>query len=275
MTTTPHDGGATKVPNPVDKLARLKTIVEHLGNQWTAVIYRQTYFHTMTRSSELGSALNSTYAAHVHNAIVDTFVIDLIREIGALVLDNDSRSASVSAAMQILRDSLVLDELRKDYRVVLPSRWLRQDVPADVRHAIDEELKAKQVLENLSVFEAHLAELPEIQRSVIESDVGSALRVARNKSVAHYDVVREGEDWKLWRVEGTGLTYGKLDEYVDACTLAVDRLMRLVKREAPDFESTRNVARDYADDYIEALVIGLGRKKEILQARLAKLRSGA
>ncbi len=73
---------------------------------------------------------------------------------------------------------------------------------------------------------------------------------------------------------GTGLTYGKLDEYVDACTSAVDHLLHLVKRTAHDFEGTRQVARDYANDYVGALVIGLQRKKEFRDSRLARADRG-
>ncbi len=109
-------------PSAAEKLARLKAIVTHVGDQWGTVLHRQAYFHAMTRSTELADGLQGTYAAHVHNTVTDTFVIDLLREIGALVLDRDSNSASVAVAVRVLRDPLVLDELRKDYRIVLPSR---------------------------------------------------------------------------------------------------------------------------------------------------------
>ena len=254
------------------KLKRLKAIVEHIGDQWAAVLHRQTYFHAMTRNAELAEALSSTYAAHVHNTITDTFVIDLIREIGALVLDRDSNSASVAVAVQLLRDPLVLEELRKEYRIVLPSKWLSgQDVPEDVRRGIDQESQENQVVENLEAFNLRVAKLPEVD-SLLNAKISELLRTARNKSIAHYDVVRSGTDWKLWRIDEAGeLTYGKLDEYVDACTAAVDGLLHLVRRVAHDFDGTRHVAQDYADDYIGALMLGLQRKKVLQEERIAKL----
>jgi len=261
-------------PSPVEKLARLKTIVTHIADQWGTVLHRQTYFHAMTRSTELADALQSTYAAHVHNTVTDTFVIDLIREIGALVLDRDSKSASVAVAVRGLRDPLVLDELRKDYRIVLPSRWLSGRVPAEVRREFDDANNERQIIENLAEFDQRLADVTKIPDSILDTDIGDLLRIARNKSVAHYDVVRDGADWRMWHIEGTGLTYGKLDEYVDACTSAVDGLLRLVKRTAHDFEGTRQVAQDYANDYVGALVIGLQRKKELREARLASADHG-
>jgi hypothetical protein len=224
----------------------------------------------MTRSAELAEALLNTYAAHVHNAVTDTFVIDLIREVGALVLDRDPNSASVATAVKILDDPPVLDELRKDYRMVLPSQWMGgQNVPLDVRQAIELDLEEAQIVENLAEFDAGQAKVAQIQGTVLNSHVGESLRVARNKSVAHYDTVRDGQDWKLWRIEGTGLTYGQMDEYIDACTSAVDVLLRLVSRTAHDFNGTREIAHDYATDYIGALILGLRRKKELHAARLS------
>jgi hypothetical protein len=257
---------------PAGTLTRLKAIVEHIGNQWTVVLHRQIYFHAMTRSAELAEALRSTYAAHVHNAITDTFVIDLIREIGALVLDRDSNSASVIVAVKLLRDPVVLDELRKDYRIVLPSQWLSgRDVADEVRRVIDREMQETQVVENLEAFNQRVAKLTEVD-AVLNAEIGELLRTARNKSIAHYDVVRSSGDWKLWRIDEAGeLTYGQLDEYVDACTAAVDGLLLLVRRVAHDFDGTRHVAQDYADDYIEALMIGLRRKKVLHEERIAKL----
>jgi hypothetical protein len=266
-----HGYGKDQEPalSPAEALARLKTIVKHLEDLWPALLHRQTYFHALTRSAELAEALTNTYAAHTHNTISDMFVIDLIREIGALVLDRDSRSASVAIVVQILDNPFVLDELRKDYRIVLPSHWLGgRDVSVNDRRAIDEELNETQILENLAEFDARRSKLPEIHDSVLNSNVGSALVIARNKSVAHYDIVRDGNDWKMWRIEGTGLTYGQLDEYVDACTSAVDTLLHFVGRTAFDFNGTREVARDYANDYIDALVIGLRRKKELNEERV-------
>jgi hypothetical protein len=40
---------------------------------------------------------------------------------------------------------------------------------------------------------------------------------------------------------------------------------------AHDFDGTRHVAQDYADDYIGALMLGLQRKKVLQEERIAKL----
>lgn len=97
---------------------------------------------------------------------------------------------------------------------------------------------------------------------MISGGVGALLWTARSKSVAHYDVVRDGADWKLWRVDGTGLTYGQVDEYVDACTNAIHTLTLLVQRAHHDFPEAGVIGNEYAQEYIEALVAGLRSQKQ-------------
>jgi hypothetical protein len=91
------------------------------------------------------------------------------------------------------------------------------------------------------------------------------------ESVAHYDVVRDGFDWKLWRVDGTGLTYGQVDEFVDACTGAIHTLALLVQRTHHAFPEASVIGNEYAGEFIEALVAGLKSQK---QARNASLMDG-
>ena len=92
---------------PPKGLAHLKVVVRHLLDVWPGVLQRQTYMQAMGRRDELSKALNQTYAAHVHNTLQGVLVIDLIREVGALILDDDKRSASVRRAVAALRDDSV------------------------------------------------------------------------------------------------------------------------------------------------------------------------
>jgi hypothetical protein len=83
-------------PTPAERLAKLKEVVRHLADMWMVVLQRLTYLQMLTSSDELWTALNQTRAAHVHNAIQDVLLGDLILQLAALILDKDSGSASVS-----------------------------------------------------------------------------------------------------------------------------------------------------------------------------------
>ena len=95
-----------------------------------------------------------------------------------------------------------------------------------------------------------------------ESEVGEKLWQARSKGVAHYDVVRSGDDWRLWRVDGTGLTWGQINTYVDTCSEAIEVLLALVRETSFDFEGSKEVAQGYVDEFIDALVRGLQSQKQ-------------
>jgi AbiU2 len=110
-------------------------------------------------------------------------------------------------------------------------------------------------------------QVDEIEVAILRTDLANVIRTVRNKSVAHDEVVHDGTDWRMWRIEGTVLTYGQLDEYADACTRAVDALARIVLRTAFSFNDLPRISERYADDFIEALVFGLNHQREVQEER--------
>jgi hypothetical protein len=199
---------ATSAPAPptaVQRLERLKLIVKHLGDTWPHVLRRQICLQALGRREDLHAALSRTYAAHVTNMLQDVLVIDLLREIGALVLDSDSRSASVTRALSALRDPEVIAELRREYEVVRPLESIGEDpIAPEMRAEIDRQWEVTERRDQLATFDRLLNSELVADAALIRSAVGERLRQARSKGIAHYDVVRQGDDWKLWQVEGTG-----------------------------------------------------------------------
>jgi hypothetical protein len=118
---------------------------------------------------------------------------------------------------------------------------------------------------------AQLDSLPDFVKEVEErlmcGTVPELIRLVRNKAVAHHDVTHDGTDWRMWRIEGTGLTYGQLDEYIDAGTYAIDRLAHVVLRTAYAFDDLPAMSQRYVDEYIEALVLGLTLQRERRQQK--------
>jgi hypothetical protein len=262
---------------PTQQLSRLRVIVEHLLDGWRVVLRRRTYLQAMARREDLREALEQTYAAHAHNALQDVLLIDQLREIGALVLDTDRRSASVAQAVTALRQETVLAELRAEYGVVLPPPrvYNEHELTPAMRAAVDETLYNSELARNLGEFDCLRAEVDAIERDVLRSDVARLLAQARNKAVAHYDVVRDGSDWRLWRIGDTRLTYGQLDEYVEAVTSAIDNLNLFVRRAAFDFGRMGEIAQEQIKEYLDALVHGLRHQREQEQERLEDLRRRA
>jgi len=213
----------------------------------------------LNESEALRSALEKTYAAHVHNAIQGVLVFDLIREVGTLILDDNRRSASVARAVSSLRNPSVVEELRADYAAFTGILGASDEVARQVHKMVLQQNLAQ--LDSLPDF------LKKVEERLISGTVAELIRLLRNKAVAHHDVAHDGTDWRMWRIEGTGLTYGQLDEYINAGTHAVDRLVHLVLRTAYAFDDLPAMSQRYVDEYIEALVLGLTLQRERRQQK--------
>src|ERR1700676_3403476 len=141
---------SSKVEQPAETLARIRTIVKHLGDMWPIVLRRRTYMLEMGRREDLRDGLEQTYAAHVQNALQDVLLIDLIREIGALVLDTDRRSGSVAVVVAILRDANVVSDLEPEYLIVPAVRLHNEgDLDAETLASVRKSLHDNELKRNL------------------------------------------------------------------------------------------------------------------------------
>lgn len=244
---------------PEKGLAHLQVSVRHILDRWPALLQRQHYLRSMSQNDALRGALQDTYAAHVYNALHAVLSVDIIRTMGSIILDNDSRTASLARAILALREPGILQELTEEYCAVAPTKYADADAAAALaRHRRGE-------VENFMVTIAN--QVDEIEIAILRTDLANVIRTVRNKSVAHNEVVHDGTAWRIWWIEGAFLTYRQLDEYADACTRAVDALGRIVLRTAFSFDDLPRISERYADDFIEALVLGLQHQRESREER--------
>ena len=141
---------------------------------------------SLGRREDIHSALRETYAAHITNMLQDVLVLDLLREIGALVLDPNSNSASVARALSALRDPGVIAELRAEYEIVRPLGHIGGDeLTPEMRAQIDAHWQETERKDQLAKFEKWLAELATIDAELTGSELRNLLWQARKKGVAH------------------------------------------------------------------------------------------
>jgi hypothetical protein len=230
-----------KEMRPAKRLEHLKVTLRHILNMWPPVLQRRHYLRAMSQSESLREAVDHTYAAHVHNAIHAVLSLDLVRAVGALILDNDPRSASVSQAVAALRVTSTAEELRREYASIPPIDNADEAMAQTVY-----ELESN---ERQQYIDSQLpAQLDAIEKEVLSTELAEKIRTIRNKVVAHSDVVHDGANWRMWEINGAGLTYGQLDEYIDRCTEAVDRLSGFVLRTAFAFDDLPRVSQRYVDE---------------------------
>ncbi|HUN25390.1 MAG TPA: hypothetical protein VMU67_03710 [Steroidobacteraceae bacterium] len=251
-------GPKQKTPDGSGELARLRVTVRHLSAAWPTVLQRRHFLRAMARSEALRSALEKTYAGHVFNAMHGAMSFDLVRAVGALILDHRRRSASLWHAVASLRKSAVVKQLRAQVYPD-PEMQLVGRANAEIHAAL------ARIHRNAfdTVFNDLPAQLEEIDTTVFATPVARTIKDVRDKVVAHAAVEHDGTDWKIWVVNrDTNLTYAQLDDYIDACTKAVDRLNHLVLRTAFSFDDLPGIDQGYVNEYIDALLIGLREQKQ-------------
>jgi hypothetical protein len=144
----------------------------------------------------------------------------------------------------MLRDENVLAELQDSYREVPKPARIRgsDELSPEESAATVRSLQKWTTQKRLEECATLCGRLPEIEMTLVKSSTAAAISLARKKAVAHYDLRREGGDWRVWRIGDVGLTYGQLVGYIEESTSAIHSLYRLVLRCNHDFASTRGVA---------------------------------
>ena len=261
-------------PPPATRLAQLKTIVKHVGATWTHVVRAHTYLHGMGRNEHLRRAMDHFYPANVQNTLEAVLTSDLIRCLGALILDRDSRTGSVNIALALLEDPEVRALLKAEYEIVppLPEQSLNEpDMTPELAEQIERAHQANGLKRNMAQFATLDSSVKEIRLTVLKTKTTAAIRTARNKGIAHYEVIRDGEDWRMWRISEVQLTYPQLAAYVEVCTQAIHMLSALVCQSSHNFDRTRHDAESDVGLYVDALVAGLdAQRREKDERRAAK-----
>lgn len=243
---------------PGEKLARLKVVVEHIGQRWPVALGRHVCLKEFGTNAELHKLLSPSYAAHVHNMMQDVLMTDLIREIGAAVLDDDDRSASVAVALGLLGDSDVCTLLEKDYHVGIPTAiYGIEEYDEALQKELADAFAARELDRNLQEYRDLEAKVRQIPGKVLNTEGARRVSLARNKAVAHYDIVQDGQDCRIWTLGDAKLTYGQIDAFVNACTECIDTLSLFVRRAAFDFEGSLTIDKKQVAEYVDALCAGL------------------
>jgi hypothetical protein len=253
MNSEPQDPKANR---PNSELQQLQIRVRHLLAVWPSVLQRREFLRRMAQSEVLRDAFVDTYAGHVFNAMHGALSGDLVRSIGAYILDRDSRSVSVARVITALRKPAVIAQLQAHVYGMIPRTQIENPATA----AAIEHLQRG---EFTSIIVGLPAELREIQQTVIDAPMAKVVEEVRNKLIAHAAIEHDGKNWKVWTIGGTQLTYSQLDNYIDECTKAVDKLSHRVLRHAYSFGDQPKVRRGsgISDTGISGFLPGHNRRE--------------
>ena len=234
---------------------KLCHIVEHVYGQWSVLNENWTYMRSLGKSKEFTAALSPSHAAHVHNAIQNAFMLDTLRELGALILDRGEDATSLHHTFRLIKSTGVLEDIRDTYRVVTAPRSLNSLEPV-LQAEVDAMLMKRQLEANRQEFEKLHKRLNEVEAPVFDTDIAKKIGKSRNKAIAHYDVRRAGEDWKTMTIGDADMNFGDVDAYLPSCAEAVQVETLFVLRMNIDYADFKRGFEKNVNEFIDALVRG-------------------
>lgn len=260
---------------PIDRagLRRLRANTKHLSDCWYGVVDRHAYLNGLSGDAELVRLLTPSYAAHVHNAMLGVLVTDLIRDIGALILDRSKGSSSLWKSNELLRKPAVLAALQAEYATIdrLPGNW--DDIPEDMRAAFQSQFEERERQRSVAIYWKERKRSLKRTAAILTCKTADKVRQARDRGVAHYDLVMDGTEWRTWQIAEANLTYGQIDRFVGHCSRAVETMASFVNRTSLDLGEGRRLSEKYLAEYSGALKVGLRAnrvKSGVRRLRLAE-----
>jgi hypothetical protein len=189
-------------------------------------------------------------------------IVDLIRDLGASLLDSRREAMSLRRVIQYLTDARIRSELLTEYRVIPPlPRSYGDELEPNQQLEVDSLWRKRELRRADSEFQQLYPKVLAYRKSLLESDVAAAVELARNRGVAHYQIVNDGGDWRAWRIADARITFKQLRDFIRAGSQAIQDTRILVLRASGSFEEGEDIFRKYFGEFAEALVIGLRRQR--------------
>lgn len=199
---------------------------------------------------EVTSIFENSYGAHAYDALAHTLLFDVMRDTWAFVLDPSERAPSLCNTWRLLQDEILQATLRERYTTPIPARWLRNDLPAEIRLAIDEERTANEREELSARWQSSLKMLGERVPALVGSDLAERLSKARKKAIAHYDMVRpDGRPPHLYDIAELGLKWDDPAAFLAQVEPLVFTAIEMVTRSNYMLEDFKSMHRLRAADF--------------------------
>jgi hypothetical protein len=152
-------------------------------------------------ASDAGAKLNGSLAAHGYNRLLHTIYLDVIKDLWAITLDRDPRSASLFQLRKLVREVKTKRALRAEYSRPVPVVNAGGDAdPEEVRRIVDEHHRQ----EYSAQFDDHFPKVLAGIDDILTNGRLQTLERVRHEVVAHSSVANMPE---------SGLEIVKIDRF--------------------------------------------------------------
>jgi hypothetical protein len=194
--------------------------------------------------------VNNSHGANAYNALSLTLLLDLVRDLCVLGLDDDPRAPSLANIWQLLRSQELRDALRdKAARPHRRESLHAENVPPGLLKSIQDRFQHEDVERQQRAFDEAYARAAANIETILASEIAKAFKTARDKVIAHYEMRGGKSGPALYDVRDTGLTWGSPREFINMIDRSIWDVVLLATWGSYDEEGFDEMHRRYAKDF--------------------------
>lgn len=198
----------------------------------------------------IAKRVDNSYGAHAYNALSLTLLLDLVRDLCVLALDENERAPSIVNVWQLmlsqeLRDALRDKAARPHHRETVHA----ENVPPALLTAVQDRFRCEDIQRKQQSFDETYARAAANIKTILKSDIAKSFKTARDKVIAHYEMRGGKAGPVLYDVRETGLTWGSPREFTNLIERTIWDLVLLATWGSYDEGGFEEMHRRYANDF--------------------------
>ena len=186
--------------------------------------------------------------AHGFEVLRTSMYFDSIRELTAISLDRYPTSPSIHNILEMLQSKELLQSLREEYCKPLPINWVG-DIDGESKAFWEERFKERETQEASDRFNTHLRKSKQLFKELKQSEYFNRVKRARNKLVAHCDMVEDDGNFRPFEPTDVGLKWNDPEEYFKLIQPIITELVLLTSNEAYSLDISNGQHKAIAKDF--------------------------
>lgn len=240
----------------------IKKIVECLDNVFntlSSVQHTLATLEPLVRSSPIVDGLNNTYAAHTLNLLTHTLLKQATLDLCKATLDKHRNSNSLHNVFRQI--DVMYEELKSESIGTSRNKSNITVMPQEGSvTAFEYDSNFEDYVRN--EFDKKISEAKSLFKKLQGSEVKTRLKKARDKWIAHTEILVADDSITMWNPQLVGLKWGDPAEFLISAQNIFSLLMSALYRRAFAFEMFHDEYKSYADDFWGYLTCGIRAKQK-------------
>ena len=240
--------------------SKVRVLLDEARNTLEHALLQLEIMRPLISDAEIIDPLHQTFAANTLNALNWTLYSQAAVDVVKATLDDDDGSASLVSVFALLSRADVLKELR-DVRTAPVKMDIGYDLdfPEEEKGELVQEMMRRDREEAEQIFDGGLAQSLDLFTKLKTEPALERLRRARNKILAHTDIVydEQKKEYRRREPKDYGLQWGDPEKVAKIGCEIVERLLGAVFATGISTEEAQKIFADNAEQFWRHLRAGL------------------